>query len=186
MGDGECTKAVSLLFRIAALGLSVAAAVVMATATQLVIVGGDRGSSSTSSYTISYSHYSALTYFVAATAISAVCTAAALYLYGVRAAAGNGWLPVMTLMDAAAQGFLFSAAGAAFAARGVIGGGVAAPWGGSGTAIDSVCDAAGAFCGKVSVAAAVCALAAVAVAVAALAGDARRGSSSSRGSCCDW
>ncbi|PAN43599.1 hypothetical protein PAHAL_8G248700 [Panicum hallii] len=174
MADGEAGKAVSLLFRIAALVLSVAAAVVMGTASQLVVGGGDRGAPS--SYAVSCSQYNALKYFVVAGAISAVCSAAALYLCAVRAAAAIGSLPLVPLLDAAAQGLLFSAAGAA------------GPWGSSGVDVGggggSVCDAAGAFCGKVSVAAGVGACAAVAVAVAALARDARRRGSS--GGSCDW
>ncbi|XP_062183043.1 CASP-like protein 1U1 [Phragmites australis] len=167
-------KAVSLVFRIAAVVLSVAAAVVMGTASQLIVVGGGRGSSS--SYVVSYSHYNALVYFVAAGAISAVCSALALYTSAVREAT-IGSLPLVPLLDAIAQALLFSAAGAAFAARGVVG--VAAgPWGSPG----SVCDAAGAFCGRVSTAAAIGVFAAAAVAVAALTSkDARRSS----GSCCD-
>ena len=53
----EVYKALSLLFRIAALGLSVAAAVVMGTASQLVIIDG---SPESSSYSTSYSQYNAL------------------------------------------------------------------------------------------------------------------------------
>ncbi|PUZ45671.1 hypothetical protein GQ55_8G243700 [Panicum hallii var. hallii] len=185
MADGEAGKAVSLLFRIAALVLSVAAAVVMGTASQLVVGGGDRGAPS--SYAVSCSQYNALKYFVVAGAISAVCSAAALYLCAVRAAAAIGSLPLVPLLDAAAQGLLFSAAGAAIAERGVVAG-AAGPWGSSGVDVGggggSVCDAAGAFCGKVSVAAGVGACAAVAVAVAALARDARRRGSS--GGSCDW
>ncbi|CAN6381937.1 unnamed protein product [Urochloa humidicola] len=169
MADSD-GKAVSLLLRIIALCLSVAAAAVMGTASQLVIDDGDRGPSS---YAVSYTQYNALKYFVAAGAIAAVCSAAALYLFAVRPAAAFCSLPMVPFLDAAAQGLLFSAAGAAFAARG--------DWGGGG-----VCDAAAAFCGKVSVAAGVGATAAVAVAVAALAGDARRrrGCGGSGGSSC--
>ena len=58
MADGEASKAVSLLFRIAALVLSVTAAAVMGTASQLVVVDGDRGAPS--SYAVSYSQYNAL------------------------------------------------------------------------------------------------------------------------------
>ncbi|CAL4990302.1 unnamed protein product [Urochloa decumbens] len=170
MADGE-GKAVSLVLRIVALCLSVAAAAVMGTASQLVIVDdGDRG---LSTYTVSYSQYNALKYFVASGAIAAVCSAAALYLFAVRAsAAAFCSLPLVTLLDAAAQGLLFSAAGAAFAARGAWGGGV--------------CDAAAAFCWKVSIAAGVGAIAAVAAAVAALAGGApqRRGCGSGSGGSC--
>ncbi|CAL4986209.1 unnamed protein product [Urochloa decumbens] len=169
MADGE-GKAVSLVLRIVALCLSVAAAAVMGTASQLVIVDDDRGSSS---YAVSYTQYNVLKYFVAAGAISAVCSAAALYQFAVHAAAAFCSLPLVPLLDAAAQGLLFSAAGAAFAARG--------DWGGG------VCDAAGAFCWKVSAASGVGAIAAVSVAVAALAGDTprRRGGGGSGGSCGD-
>ena len=55
----EVYKALSLLFRIALLGLSVAAIVVMGTASQLVIVDGNPESSS---YSVSYSQYNALRY----------------------------------------------------------------------------------------------------------------------------
>ncbi|KAJ1276622.1 hypothetical protein BS78_05G228200 [Paspalum vaginatum] len=181
MADGE-VKAVSLLFRIASLSLSVAAAVVMGTASEVVIVAA--GGGRPSSYSVSYSQYNALTYFVAAGAISAVCSAVALYLFAVRAAAtaAIGSLPLVPLLDAAAQAFLFSAAGAVFAARGAVGS-AAGPWGSGGGRGAGLCDAAAAFCGRVSVAAAICASAAVAVAVASLAKDARRGSG---GRCCDW
>ncbi|OQU83941.1 hypothetical protein SORBI_3005G202200 [Sorghum bicolor] len=171
----EVWKALSLLFRIAALGLSLAAAIVMATASQLVIGGG--GGHESSSYSVSFGQYNALRYFVAAGAISAVCSAAALYLFAVRAdfTVVVVSLPLVPVLDAAAQGFLFSAAGAAFATRDVVGGGTSAGRG------SSVCDAAGAFCGRVTVAAAVCAFAAVSVATAALASrDAGGGSSEGR------
>ncbi|XP_066339153.1 CASP-like protein 1U1 [Miscanthus floridulus] len=178
----EVYKALSLLFRIAALGLSVAAAVVMGTASQLVIIDG---SPESSSYSASYSQYNALRYFVAAGAISAVCSAAALYLFAVRADAAVASLPLVPVLDAAAQGFLFSAAGAAFATRDVVGGtGTAAGSWGSNAGGGSVCDSAGAFCGRVIVAAAACAFAAVSAAVAALARDASDGTSGGRR--CDW
>lgn len=60
LDEGEW-KALGLVFRIAALGLSVAAAVVMGTASQLVIVDG-RAPESLSSYSVSYSQYNALRY----------------------------------------------------------------------------------------------------------------------------
>jgi hypothetical protein len=50
----EGAKAVSLAFRIVALALSVAAAVVMGTASQLIIINSGRGT------VVSYSDYSAL------------------------------------------------------------------------------------------------------------------------------
>jgi len=123
MADGEAGKAVCLLFRIAALVLSVAAAVVMGTASQLVVVDGDRRAtpSRTVSTTLSskrlpsslpHAHTRCLRalrlvrracrYFVAAHAISAVCSAVALYLCAVRAAAAIGSLPLVPLLDAAA------------------------------------------------------------------------------------
>src|SRR6266508_3878367 len=86
-----------------------------------------------------------------------------------RPAGGGALVP---LLDAVAQGFLFSAAGAAFAARGLVGDAAAGPVGSGG---GGVCDVAGEFCGRVSTAAAVGAFAALAVAVAALASrDGRR------------
>ncbi|KAL6907861.1 hypothetical protein ACP4OV_002031 [Aristida adscensionis] len=150
----EGARALSLICRIAAVALSVAAAVVMATASQWVAAAGV----SSSSYVVSYSHYTSLVYFVVAGAVSAVCSAAALYVFAVR---GEPAGALVAVLDAVAQGLLFSAAGAAFAVRGVVGSGV--------------CDVAGAFCGRVSTAAAAGAFAAFAVAVAALARDARGG-----------
>ncbi|XP_062182175.1 CASP-like protein 1U1 [Phragmites australis] len=112
MADVEGAKATSIVFRIAAFSLSVAAAVVMATASQNVVVDGGHGPSI---YVVSYNHYSALAYFVAAGAISAVCSAVALYLSAVHTEpAGSGAL--VPLLDAVAQGLLFSAAGAAWSA----------------------------------------------------------------------
>ncbi|KAL6629291.1 hypothetical protein ACP70R_029056 [Stipagrostis hirtigluma subsp. patula] len=178
MAGAEGAKAVSLVCRIVAVALSVAAAAVMGTASQWVAVDGGGGGSSSSSYVVSYRHYKALVYFVAAGAISAVCSAVALYVsavHGKPAGAGAGAMFVAVL-DTVAQGLLFSAAGAAFAARGVLAGDAAGPWGSG-----SVCDIAGAFCGRVSTAAAAGAFAAVTVAVAALAKDAR----GSLGGCCD-
>jgi len=57
MAEGEC-KALSLIFRIAALGLLVAAAVVKATESE--VVGGDGGTESSSYSSVSYSQYNAL------------------------------------------------------------------------------------------------------------------------------
>ncbi|TVU23804.1 hypothetical protein EJB05_26186, partial [Eragrostis curvula] len=161
MAKKKGSKALTIIFRIAALALSVAAAVVMGTASQLAVADGGRGHD-WSSYTVSYSDYKALVYFVAASAFAAVCSAAGLFLVAVNRKAGA----VVAVIDVLAQGFLFSGAGAAFATRGVVG----------------VCDAAGAFCGKVAVAAVLGAFAAVAVALAALAS--KDGGRSLRG-CCD-
>jgi hypothetical protein len=106
-------------------------------------------------------------YFVAAGAISAICSAAALYLFAVRADAAVASQPLVSILDAVAQGFLFSAAGAALAGRDVLGGPSGSSAGGG-----RVCDVAGTFCGRVTVAAAVCAFAAVSAAVTALTRDA--------------
>jgi hypothetical protein len=96
-------------------------------------------------------------YFVAAGVIAAVCSAAGLYLCAVNARPG-------ALVPLLAQGFLFSAAGAAFASRGNA-------WSteNGGEEGGSVCYAAGAFCGRVTIAAVVGTAAASAVTVAALA-----------------
>ncbi|KAE8810559.1 CASP-like protein 1U1 [Hordeum vulgare] len=125
-------KAASLALRIVALALSVAAAVVMGSV-------------------VSYN--SALVYFVVGSVVSAVCSALALYLFVVH---GGGGSIAVSLLDAAAQGLLFSASGAALAARGCFAG------------------AADAFRGRVGIAAGVGACAAAAVLVAALAGNAPR------------
>ncbi|XP_051229528.1 CASP-like protein 1U1 [Lolium perenne] len=103
----EGAKAVSLAFRIVALALSVAAAVVMGTANQLIIINSGRGT------VVSYSDYSALVYFVVGSVISVFCGALALYLFVHR---GGGSLAV-SLLDTAALAILFSASGAALASR---------------------------------------------------------------------
>uniref|UniRef100_A0A453M2F2 CASP-like protein n=1 Tax=Aegilops tauschii subsp. strangulata TaxID=200361 RepID=A0A453M2F2_AEGTS len=108
----------------------------------------------------------ARSYFVVGSVISAVCSALALYLFVVH---GGGGSIAVSLLDAAAQALLFSASGAALAARGCFAGG------------------AGAFRGRVGIAAAVGACAAAAVLVAALAGNAPsrgRGGGAAGGSGC--
>ncbi|KAK3120646.1 hypothetical protein QOZ80_9AG0691440 [Eleusine coracana subsp. coracana] len=166
-------KAVTIVFRIAALILAVAATVVMGTASQLVV--DDGGGRKWSSFVVSYNQYSSLVYFVAAGTIAAVCAAAGLFLTAVNANKHAGAL--VPLLDAIAQAFLFSAAGAAFAARGN-----ASPADITGSG-GSVCGAAGAFCGRVAVAAAAGTLAAVAVTIAALAS--RGGAHRRLRRCCD-
>ncbi|KAF7075239.1 hypothetical protein CFC21_080026 [Triticum aestivum] len=145
MAEMGGAKAASLALRIVALALSVGAAVVMGSV-------------------VSYN--SALVYFVVGSVISAVCSALALYLFVVH---GGGGSIAVSLLDAAAQALLFSASGAALAARGCFAGG------------------AGAFRGRVGIAAAVGACAAAAVLVAALAGNAPsrgRGGGAAGGSGC--
>jgi hypothetical protein len=102
-------------------------------------------------------------YFVAAGVIAAVCSAAGLYLCAVNAKPGGAGA-LVPLLDVVAQGFLFSAAGAAFASRGN-----AWTTGNGGDEGGSVCHAAEAFCGRVTIAAVVGTAAALAVTVAALA-----------------
>ncbi|BAT15070.1 cASP-like protein 1U1 [Oryza sativa Japonica Group] len=162
--DGAA-RAVSLFFRIAVVGLSVAAAVVMATASQAFPFnyGG----------AVSYTKYPAFVYFVVAAVVSAVCSAAALYLSVVREAAA-GW--AVALLDVVTMGLLFSAAGAVFAVRrmaplylGVAGADtVAGRW-----VNGEFCHAAGAFCWRVTTSAIICAFAAAAVSVAVLTKGAR-------------
>ncbi|XP_048532194.1 CASP-like protein 1U1 [Triticum urartu] len=126
MAEMSGAKAASLALRIVALALSVGAAVVMG---------------------------SVVSYNSALVVVSAVCSALALYLFVVH---GGGGSIVVSLLDAAAQALLFSASGAALAARGCFAGG------------------ADAFRGRVGIAAAVGTCAAAAVLVAALAGNAPR------------
>ncbi|CAM0874081.1 unnamed protein product [Alopecurus aequalis] len=150
MAKMEGAKAVSLAFRIVALGLSVAAAVVMGTASQLITNSG-RGNN-----VVSSGDYSALVYFVVGSAISAVFVALALYLFVHGSGSGTGSL-VVSLLDAAAQAILFSASGAALAAHGCFVSG------------------ADAFRGRTDTAAAIGVCAAAAVSVAALTRDAQSG-----------
>ncbi|KAF0897383.1 hypothetical protein E2562_036772 [Oryza meyeriana var. granulata] len=162
MTEVDAARAVSLFFRIAVVGLSVAAAVVMATANQ--VFPFNYGA-------VSYTKYSAFVYFVVATVVSAVCSAAALYLSVFKAT--PHW--VVTLLDVVTMGLLFSAAGAVFAVRsmlplylGVEGADVdvAGRWVNGG-----FCQVAGAFCWRVTTSATICAFAAAAVAVAVLTKD---------------
>ncbi|KAG8090263.1 hypothetical protein GUJ93_ZPchr0011g27087 [Zizania palustris] len=154
-------RAVSLFFRIAVLGLSVAAAVVMCTANQVFPWDG----------AVSFTKYTAFVYFVVATVVAAVCSAAALYLSVFKAT--PRW--VVTLLDVVTMGLLFSAAGAVFAVRAL------APtyFAVEGTAIASqfvkggFCHVASAFCWRVSTSATICAFAAGATSVAMLAKDVR-------------
>uniref|UniRef100_A0A0E0MHQ3 CASP-like protein n=1 Tax=Oryza punctata TaxID=4537 RepID=A0A0E0MHQ3_ORYPU len=163
MMDGVA-RAVSLFFRIAVVGLSVAAAVVMATANQAFPFnyGG----------AVSYTKYPAFVYFVVATVVSAVCSAAALYLSVFKAT--PEW--AVALLDVMTMGLLFSAAGAVFAVRrmaplylGVAGADtVAGRW-----VNGEFCHLAGAFCWRVTTSAIICGFAAGAVSVAVLTKGAR-------------
>uniref|UniRef100_A0A0D9XUT4 CASP-like protein n=1 Tax=Leersia perrieri TaxID=77586 RepID=A0A0D9XUT4_9ORYZ len=158
-------RAVSLFFRIAVLGLSVAAAVVMATANQVFPwnYGG-----------VSYTKYSAFLYFVIATVVSAVCAAAALYLSVFQCT--PHW--VVGILDVVTMGLLFSAAGAVFAVRrmaplyfGVAGAdnNAAGRW-----LNGEFCHVAGPFCWRVTMSAIICAFAAGAISIAVLTRDCSR------------
>uniref|UniRef100_A0ACD5X1I2 Uncharacterized protein n=1 Tax=Avena sativa TaxID=4498 RepID=A0ACD5X1I2_AVESA len=131
----EGAKAVSLGLRIVAVALSVAAAVVMGTASEMIVDSG-------MVRVVSYKDYSALVYLVVGSVISAVCAALALYLFVQGGSSGAGSLAV-PLLDAAVQAILFSASGAALATRGCFVGGADALRGRTGTAAAlGVCAAA--------------------------------------------
>ncbi|XP_062197875.1 CASP-like protein 1U1 [Phragmites australis] len=114
MAEVEGAEAVGLVFRIAALALSVAAAVVMGTASQLVVVDGGRGPSS---YVVSYSHYSALVYFVVAGVVSAICSAVALYLSAVHNKPAGAFCGRVTTVAAVRASAAVAVAVAALAAK---------------------------------------------------------------------
>ncbi|KAG8090468.1 hypothetical protein GUJ93_ZPchr0011g28353 [Zizania palustris] len=160
-GEANGARAVSIFFRIAELGLSVAAAAVMGTANQAFPWD----------FAVSFTKYNVFVYFVVATVVAAVCSAAALYLSVFKAT--PRW--VVTLLDIVTLGLLFSAAGAVFAVRAL------APtyFAVEGTAIAShfakgaFCHVADAFCWRVTTSATICAFAAGAASIAVLAKDAR-------------
>nr|CAB3492147.1 unnamed protein product [Digitaria exilis] len=113
--SGDWRHPVSLVFRIAAMGLAVAAAAVMATASQCTVyVDYDLARPRT----ITFADFKAFVYLVVATAIAAGLEAVAIFL-SVFCKKGKGkkvgkWL--MPVLAAVVPALLYTSAGAAFAA----------------------------------------------------------------------
>ncbi|GJN04759.1 hypothetical protein PR202_ga22331 [Eleusine coracana subsp. coracana] len=111
------SKAVSLLFRLAALTLALTSAVIMATASSCTIFGRDG-----TSLTITFKDYPPFVYLVWFNIVAAILVSAGIYLQ----LAGKGEdddegpkLPriILVIIDVAAQALLYSATGAVFAAE---------------------------------------------------------------------
>jgi len=103
--------AVNIAGRIAAMGLAVASAALMATASQCTIVlpyGGP-------AHTVTYSDFSPFVYLVVANAIAAVMVGVAIFLSVWKKGSGKCSRVLIPLLDVAAPALLYSSTGAAFA-----------------------------------------------------------------------
>ncbi|KAL6654312.1 hypothetical protein ACP70R_007777 [Stipagrostis hirtigluma subsp. patula] len=114
-GKSESSKganAVSIAARIAGMGLAVASAVLMATASQCTVYAayGARPR------TVTYSDYAPFVYLVGATAIAAFLEAIAVFLSVWKKGRDKRAKVLMPLLGAAVPALLYSATGAAFAA----------------------------------------------------------------------
>jgi uncharacterized protein (TIGR01569 family) len=110
--DSKYAMAVSIAARIVGMGLAVAAAVLMATASQCTIYAayGARPR------TVTYSDYPPYVFLVGAAAIAAFLEAIAIFLCVWKKGRGKKAKVLMPLLAAAAPALLYSATGAAFAA----------------------------------------------------------------------
>uniref|UniRef100_A0A0E0MHQ4 CASP-like protein n=1 Tax=Oryza punctata TaxID=4537 RepID=A0A0E0MHQ4_ORYPU len=134
----------SLALRIATVALSVASAVM--TATAAAQPAGD-APTSTSSGSVSYSDYSSFRYSLAATVICAALQAAAVWLEASgRAGDAKAAASLAELVDTAAQVLLYSSAALSFAVD---------DFGTCGRRVAGVCATAGAFCLRVRVSGAI-------------------------------
>uniref|UniRef100_A0ACD5X046 Uncharacterized protein n=1 Tax=Avena sativa TaxID=4498 RepID=A0ACD5X046_AVESA len=103
--------AVNIAGRIAAMGLAVASAALMATASQCTIILPNGGPA----HTITYSDFSPFVYLVAANAIAAVMVGVAIFLSVWKKGRGKCSKVLLPLLDIAAPALLYSSTGAAFA-----------------------------------------------------------------------
>ena len=191
--DSKCATAVSIAGRIAGMGLAVAAAALMATASQCTVYAayGARPR------TVTYSDFPPFVYLVIASAMAAFLEAVAIFLVVWKKGKGKKAAALMPLLGAAVPALLYSAAGAAFAKsadltycsaygqRVSVCAGSAAGGGGGGSN----------FCSQVHIAVYLALAAAIVVSVAevvralggaaALGGSDSDSSSSSESGCCD-
>ncbi|PVH34562.1 hypothetical protein PAHAL_8G249000 [Panicum hallii] len=114
-GGGKWRHPVSLVFRIAGMGLAVAAAAVMATASECTVYGDYYGVRRPR--TVTYRDFPAFVYLVVAASIAAALEAVAIFL-GVcrKGKARKAGAVLAPLLAAAAPALLYTSAGAAFAA----------------------------------------------------------------------
>lgn len=103
--------AVNIAGRIAAMGLAVASAALMATASQCTIILPNGGPA----HTVTYSDFSPFVYLVVANAMAAVMVGVAIFLSVWKKGSGKCSKVLMPLLDVAAPALLYSSTGAAFA-----------------------------------------------------------------------
>ncbi|KAK1647977.1 hypothetical protein QYE76_065782 [Lolium multiflorum] len=103
--------AVNIAARIAAMGLAVASAALMATASQCTIVLYNGGPA----HTVTYSNFGPFVYLVVANAIAAVMIGVAIFLSVWKKGSGKWSKVLLPILDVAAPALLYSATGAAFA-----------------------------------------------------------------------
>ena len=115
-GGGKWRHPVSLVFRIAGMGLAVAAAAVMATASEFTVYADYYGARPR---TVAYRDFPAFVYLVVAASIAAALEAVAIFLCvcgSSRKGAGRKAGAVLApLLAATAPALLYTSAGAAFA-----------------------------------------------------------------------
>ena len=114
-GDGaKWRHPVSLVFRIAGMGLAVAAAAVMATASECTVYADYYGARPR---TVTYRDFPAFAYLVAAASIAAALEAVAIFLCvcGRKGAGRKAGAVLAPLLAATAPALLYTSAGAAFA-----------------------------------------------------------------------
>ena len=110
--ESKCATAVSIAGRIAGMGLAVAAAVLMATASQCTVYAayGARPR------TVTYSDFPPFVYLVGAASIAAFLEAIAIFLVVWKKGKDKTAKVLMPLLGVAVPALLYSATGAAFAA----------------------------------------------------------------------
>ncbi|AQK48694.1 hypothetical protein ZEAMMB73_Zm00001d048729 [Zea mays] len=149
--DGSSSNAACLALRIATVALSVASAVMMASASQRSCTGCSPATAS--QQPVSYRDYSSLSYSLVANVVSAALQALAAWLTASgKADKGKVFKSLSELVDTAAQVLLYSSSALSFSVD---------DFGTCGRRVAGVCKAAGEFCqrarasGAVSIAAAV-------------------------------
>ncbi|KAF7061503.1 hypothetical protein CFC21_068193 [Triticum aestivum] len=114
-GDGDESKgrlkAVNIAARVVAMGLAVASAALMVTASQCTIVLPNGAEA----HTVTYSDFGPFVYLVVANAIAAVMVGVAIFLSVWKKGSGKCSKVLVPLLDVAAPALLYSATGAAFA-----------------------------------------------------------------------
>ncbi|KAF7068205.1 hypothetical protein CFC21_073981 [Triticum aestivum] len=114
-GDDKESKgrlnAVNIAARVAAMGLAVASAALMVTASQCTVVLPNGAEA----HTVTYSDFGPFVYLVVANAIAAVMVGVAIFLSVWKKGSGKCSRVLVPLLDVAVPALLYSATGAAFA-----------------------------------------------------------------------